>query len=61
MTYRCLMTPELHRERAAELRRIGTPRALELAECREGLAKMIEARLNGEVIVAPALAPVPSP
>jgi len=51
------MTPEMHRERAAELRRLGTVRALELARTHELLARVMEKRLNGEVIMAPPLVP----
>jgi hypothetical protein len=54
---RCLMTPELHRERAAQLRRLGTTKALELAHAHEMLAKMFEKRFNGATICAPSLAP----
>lgn len=53
----CYMTPDLHRERAAELRRNGSPRALMLAEQHEMLARVIEKRLGGEVIMAPPLVP----
>jgi hypothetical protein len=52
------MTPEMHRERAAELRSLGTAKALELARTHELLARVMEKRLNGEVITAPPLAPV---
>ena len=55
---RCHMTPEMHRERAAELRRLGTVRALELARTHELLGRVMEKRLNGEVIMAPPLVPV---
>lgn len=52
------MTPDMHRERAAALRRVGTERALGLAHNHEMLARIIETRFNGRVvIVAPSLAP----
>jgi len=57
MTPRCLMTPEMHRERAAELRRQGNEKASEIARHHEQLAKMIEKRFKGATISAPPLAP----
>lgn len=54
---RCLMSPDMHRERAAELRQIGTPSALALALQHELLAKAIEKRLDGRPIEAPPLDP----
>jgi hypothetical protein len=56
--FRCLMTPEMHRERAAELRRRGTENALKNAQMHELAARMIEKRFNGAAISAPPLAPV---
>lgn len=54
---RFLMTPDMHRERAAALRRIGTPKALEAARGHEIVAKLIEKRLDGESLEAPPMAP----
>lgn len=48
-----LMSPEMHRERAAELRQIGTPSALRLALYHEDLARAIEKRMNGPLLAPP--------
>lgn len=51
-----LMSPEVHRERAAELRKIGTPSAIHLAMRHEMLAREIEKRTSWP-LVAPPLDP----
>jgi hypothetical protein len=52
-----LMSPEMHLERAAELRKVGSPSALALAVHHEALARVIARRLNGRSIEAPPLDP----
>lgn len=43
-----LMSPDQHRRQAALLRRAGTPKAVELAQQHDNLARLIEARQEAE-------------